>query len=104
MKKFDCPSCLQPTFSMWQKMTLGPSRKIICSNCGVAVRVPWMRSMLIIILASFFPPIGAIAPFFFVSRHESIISLFVTVLVGSLLGLLLLSWFYSRWVPLVAKK
>jgi VIT1/CCC1 family predicted Fe2+/Mn2+ transporter len=104
MKKFDCPSCLQPTFSLWQKMTLGPARKIICSNCGAAVSVPWLKSTLVIILFSFFPPIGAIAPFFFVSHHESIISLFITMLVGAILGIVLLSWLYSRWVPLVEKK
>jgi VIT1/CCC1 family predicted Fe2+/Mn2+ transporter len=88
---------------MWQKMTLGPAKKIQCSNCGAAVSVPWLKSTLVIVLSSFFPPIGAIVPFIFIPQHGSIISFLVTILVGALAGLFMLGWLYSRWVPLVAK-
>jgi VIT1/CCC1 family predicted Fe2+/Mn2+ transporter len=103
MKYFDCPSCLQPSFSVWQKLKLGPARKIQCPNCGAEIGVPWLKSMFVIILSSFFPPLGAIVPFIYIPQHGSIISFLVAILVGTLAGLFMLGWLYSRWVPLVAK-
>jgi hypothetical protein len=103
MKKFECPNCSQPTFTVWQKMTLGPARKIYCSNCGAAVSVPRLRSTIVIILSSFFPPIGAIAPFIFIPQHGSVSSFLITLLAGALAGFYIFGWLYSRWVPLVLK-
>ncbi len=43
---YNCPHCHAPTFSFWQKNTLGPGRAIECSACKGGVSVPWVRSML----------------------------------------------------------
>jgi hypothetical protein len=104
MKNFECPSCCQPSFSFWKKMTLGPAKNIQCENCGALVSVPWIKSMIVILFVSFFPPVGAIVPFLLMPKQASLMAFVIALLVGALTGLFLLSWFYARWVPLVTKK
>jgi hypothetical protein len=103
MKQFDCPSCLEPSFTIWQKFKLGSARKIECSNCGAKISVPWLKCSLFIILFSCFPPLGAFIPFIFIRQHESLVFLLAVMLLGALVGLFILSWLYLRWVPLVEK-
>ena len=103
MKKLECPSCCQPSFTVWQKILLGPARKIRCDLCGASVSIPWVKGMLIIFLASFFPPIGAVVASFLLPHQMDLMTFVVVLVVGGVAGLALLGWLYWRWVPLVVK-
>jgi len=95
MKKYLCPKCSLPSFTAWQKLGLGPLKKIRCQSCSAFVSVPWISSFVVITLANVF----AFA-----------VSLVVFIWVGTLAGVLALVfcavaflWIYQRFVPLIEK-
>ena len=104
MKKLECPSCCQPSFTVWQKISLGPARKIRCDLCGASVSISQVKGMLIIFLGSFFPPIGAVVASFLLPNRADLITFAVVLVAGAIAGLVLLGWLYWRWVPFVVKR
>lgn len=103
MKTHECPSCLQPSFTLWQKLSLGPAKKIRCELCGAAVSVAWIKSMSIILLGCLSPPFGAVVAFLLLPQPVGLATFVVSMLIGAAVGLALLGSLYSRWVPLVIK-
>ena len=51
MAKLFCPHCGAPSFSVWQKLFLGPARSVTCDACGARASVPiWSMAMAIPVL------------------------------------------------------
>lgn len=103
MNKHPCPSCDAPFISVWQKLLLGPLRKIECKNCGAAVSVPMYKSMVVMGIGSLAPWVFGFLAFSVVPKPVSAVVFVASFLSGFILGLVLFFWFYNRYVPLVIK-
>ena len=46
-KSYPCPHCGHRTITLWRRLSLGPARPAVCSDCGSGVGVPWSSLWLI---------------------------------------------------------
>jgi hypothetical protein len=88
---------------VWQKLGLGPLKKIKCKNCGVFITVPWFKSLLIIGLGTVTPLVGGVLILGLIPKPASAVWFVSSFSVGVVMGTLLFFWLYNRFVPLVVK-
>lgn len=104
MNKHPCPSCGEPLITVWQKLWLGPLRKIECQNCGATISVPMFKSLLVMGVGSLAPWVFGFLAFSVVPKPVGAVVFVVSFLSGFILGTVLFFWFYNRYVPLVIKR
>ena len=104
MNKHKCPSCDSPFILVWQKLWLGPLRKIECKNCGATVTVPMFKSVVVMGIGSLTPWVSGFLVFNVVPKPVGAVVFIASFLSGFILGSVLFFWFYNRYVPLVIKR
>jgi hypothetical protein len=104
MPRYPCPGCGRPSFSLRQKLSLGPLRKIRCKHCGAMVSVPWSAAYWFNLV--FATNVGLVLPmvagYLAWERYGGVAGLAVFVL-GTLLLLWFTAWWHLRFVPLILK-
>lgn len=45
-----CPKCKEKNISFGTKIMAGPTRTILCTNCGALLTVPWYSMLLTVIM------------------------------------------------------
>jgi len=103
MNKHNCPNCGSPSVTVWQKLGLGPMKKIKCKSCGAFITVPWFKSLVIIGLGTLTPLFGGLFVFGVVPNNAGAVATVAGFSFGFVLGTLLFLWLYNRYVPLVVK-
>ncbi len=103
MNKHKCPSCDVPLISVWQKLWLGPLRKVECKNCGAFVSVPMFKSSVVMVVGSVIPWVLGFFFFSLVPKPVDALGFVASFFSGFILGVVLFFWFYNRYVPLVMK-
>lgn len=58
-KSYPCPHCGHRTITLWRRLSLGPARPAVCSDCGSGVGVPW-SSLWLIPLAVIVPRVAIV--------------------------------------------
>ena len=103
MNKHSCPNCGSPSVAVWQKLGLGPLKKIKCKSCGAFITVPWFKSLIVIGLGTLIPLFGGLLALGFVPEKAGGLATVAGVSLGVVLGTLLFFWVYNRYVPLMVK-
>lgn len=104
MNKHACPNCRVPSFSAWQKLGIGPLKKVQCQNCGCFVGVPWTNSLVILALGSVTPLLGGVLALVLLPKPAGLFASAAAAVLGLLLGGAVFLWLYNRFVPLVVKR
>lgn len=99
-----CPNCHVSSFTVWQKLSLGPLKKIQCGNCGGFVGVPWAKSLAVLAVGSVTPLLGGLLALMLLPKPAGIIATVMISAPGLVLGGALFLWLYNRFVPLVVKR
>ena len=102
MNKHNCPNCGSPSITVWQKLGLGPLRKIKCKLCGAFISVPWFKSMFFIGLGTFTPLLGFLT-FSVIPKPAGLVATVAGFSFGIVLGIFMFLWLYNRYVHLVVK-
>lgn len=92
MNKFNCPYCNEKSVSFFRKLALSPIVSHNCNNCNEPICVPFKA--LLLILPSLL--IILILPTF-IDHYTVVIGLFI-------FDLILTSYFYNKYVPLIKAK
>ena len=109
MENYRCPGCGERTVSFWQKQLVGVPARTSCSNCGVRLAAPLLKSVLIRSAGMFFPLCGVLFAYLFIPPAisgrflYSDAGLYASVAIGFLLGCAVVVWATHRFVPLVRK-
>jgi transcription elongation factor Elf1 len=89
MNKFNCPYCNKKSVSFFRKLILSPIVSHNCSNCNEPICVPF-KAVLLILPSLLITLIYS----FFINHYNVVTGLFV-------FGLILTSYFYNKYVPLI---
>lgn len=104
MHKHKCPNGGYPAVTVWQKLRLGPLKKIRCKSCGAFISVPWLKSLMIIGLGTWTPLFSGLLALGLVPKNSGAVVAIVILAFGAVLGTLLFFWLYDRYVPLAVKR
>ena len=89
-----CPNCNEPSFTVWQKLALGPGRKKRCRRCGRFVSVSRIHSIPSLLLAAAFPIVLIV----------TLLEYGIAATVGFIILIILVGALYQRYfVPLVVR-
>ena len=102
MQPLNCPACSKQCLSVSRKLFLSPAVSIPCASCGARVSVPWVQSMLFILLAGVVPSLVGIFAISSVGFSSTNAAVAVFVVIAAVVALPFL-WAYYRFVPLVVR-
>lgn len=104
---FACPACGQPSLSIWRKLSLGPTRSFACPSCGSRLSVPWLPFAALMLFgqpACVILALLAAGPLLRVAGPVSMTTAASGFLLLPMFFLILLTWIYLRWTPLIMKR
>ena len=103
MQPLNCPTCSKHCLSVKRKLLLSPASTAPCVSWGARVSLPWLRSLLFILLAGVVPSfVGVIAVSTIGNFSSKGAEVGTFVVIAAVVAVPFL-WAYYRFVPLVVR-
>ena len=103
-----CPKCNATVTTLWNKMKLGPMRKINCPKCGCKISVAWVPYLLVSLASQFVVFLGGLAGILLFNVHSMPLERFIWVfpplfIIGCIIMLPVIIYAHYYFVPMVIK-